>query len=93
MNARLWHVCLIASLLFAVSPVAQAQTNVPVPVPAGTTVGPLKYAEDKPALELNPAEQVAFLYVYGLWFMEEDCLDKDSGVGHLCTLGELIAGG
>lgn len=69
-----------------------AQANLPVPVPAGTTVGPLKYEEDKPALELKPAEQVAFLYVYGLWFMESDCLDKDSGVGRLCTLRELITG-
>ena len=53
---------------------------------------PPKYAEDQPALELKPAEQVAFLYVYGLWFMEQDCLDKDSGVGRLCTLRELITG-
>jgi hypothetical protein len=92
MNARLWHVCLIASLLMTMCPFAQAQANLPVPVPAGTTVGPLKYAEDKPPLELKPAEQVAFLYVYGLWFMEGDCLDKDLGVGRLCTLRELIAG-
>jgi len=92
MNARLLHVCLAASLLFTVSPFAQAQTALPVPVPAGTTVMPLRYAEDKPALELKPAEQVAFLYVYSLWWMEGDCLDKDMGVGRLCTLRELIAG-
>ena len=89
MNARLWQVCLIAGLILTLSPFAQAQ---PVSIPAGTTVGPLKYAEDQPALELKPAEQVAFLYVYGLWFMEQDCLDKDSGVGRLCTLRELITG-
>jgi hypothetical protein len=92
MNARLWRMCLVASLLFILSPFAQAQANLPVSVPAGTTVGPLKYEEDKPALELKPAEQVAFLYVYGLWFMEQDCLGKDSGVGRLCTLRELITG-
>jgi hypothetical protein len=92
MNARLWHVGLIASLLCAVSPCSPAQAALPVPVPAGTTVMPLKYAEDQPALELKPAEQVAFLYVYGLWWMEGDCLDKDMGVGRLCTLRELIAG-
>jgi hypothetical protein len=92
MNARLWHVCLIAGLVSALSPVAQAQTNLPVPVPDGTTVFPPRYAEDQPALELKPAEQVAFLYVYGLWFMEQDCLDKDLGVGRLCTLRELITG-
>jgi hypothetical protein len=89
MNARLWQVCLIVSLSCILSPFAQAQ---PVSVPDGTTVMPLKYAEDQPALELKPAEQVAFLYVYGLWFMESDCLDKDSGLGRLCTLRELITG-
>ena len=92
MNARLWQVCLIASLFLTLSPFVQAQDKLPVPVPAGTTVSPLKYAEDQPALELKPAEQVAFLYVYGLWFMEQDCLDKDSGLGRLCTLRELITG-
>jgi hypothetical protein len=92
MNARLWHVGLIAVLMFTLSPHAQAQNNLPVPVPAGTTVYPPKYAEDQPALQLKPAEQVAFLYVYGLWFMEQDCLDGDSGVGRLCTLRELITG-
>jgi hypothetical protein len=35
MNARLWRMCLIASLLFILSPFAQAQANLPVPVPAG----------------------------------------------------------
>ena len=92
MNARLWQVCLCVALFFTLTPFAQAQNNLPVPVPAGTTVMPLKYAEDQPALELKPAEQVAFLYVYGLWFMEQDCLDKDSGLGRLCTLRELITG-
>lgn len=92
MNARRWHVSLIASLVLTLAPFAQAQTALPVPVPDGTTVMPLKYAEDKPALELKPAEQVAFLYVYSLWWMEGDCLDKDTGVGRLCTLRELIAG-
>ena len=58
MNARLGQVCLIASLLFTLSPFAQAQ---PVPVPDGTTVGPLKYAEDQPALELKPAGGVTLL--------------------------------
>ena len=92
MNARLCRAGLVACLLFTISSFAQAQASLPVPVPAGTTVFPPKYAEDQPALELKPAEQVAFLYVYGLWFMEQDCLDKDSGVGRLCTLRELITG-
>jgi len=54
MNAKPWYVCLIAGLLLTLSPCAQAQDKLPVPVPAGTTVMPLKYAEDQPALELNP---------------------------------------
>jgi hypothetical protein len=92
MKARQWFVCLTAGLLMTLSPLAQAQASLPVPVPAGTTVGPLKYAEDQPPLELKPAEQVAFLFVYGLWSMEQDCLSKDSGLGRLCTLRELITG-
>jgi hypothetical protein len=42
--------------------------------------------------ERKPAEQVTFLYVCGLWFVESDCLDKDSGPGRLCTLREPIMG-
>ena len=53
---------------------------------------PPKYEEDQPALDLKPEAQVAFLYVYGLWFLEQQCLDRDMGVGRLCTLGELING-
>jgi hypothetical protein len=55
-------------------------------------VAPPKYAEDQPPLELKAEEQVAFLYVYGLWFIEQDCLDSNNGLGRLCTLGELIRG-
>jgi hypothetical protein len=61
-------------------------------VPADTKVMPPKYAEDQPALDLKPEEQVAFLHVYGLWFMEQASLDSSSGLGRLCTLGELIKG-
>ncbi len=92
MSVRLWHTCVLASLLLALPVLAHAQAKSPVSLPDGTTVSPLKYAEDQPALELKPGEQVAFVYVYGLWFMEQDCLDKDSGVGRLCTLRELITG-
>ncbi len=53
---------------------------------------PPKYAEDQPPLDLKPEEQVAFLYVYGLWNLEQSCLDSSSGLGRLCTLGELIRG-
>jgi hypothetical protein len=91
-DSRMCRVSAIVCLLLALAPFAQAQNRSPVTVPAGTTVMPPRYAEDQPALDLKPEEQVAFLYVYGLWFLEQDCLDKDSGVGRLCTLGELING-
>jgi hypothetical protein len=84
LTAPSWQTCL--------SGLAHAQNKSQVSVPPGTTVGPLRYAEDQPALDLKPEEQVAFLYVYGLWFLEQDCLDTGSGVGRLCTLGELIKG-
>jgi hypothetical protein len=83
---------IIVGLLLGLSSFAQAQNKSLVSVPAGTTVMPPKYAEDQPPLDLKPEEQVAFLYVYGLWFLEQDCLDKDMGLGRLCTLGELIRG-
>ena len=92
MSARLRRMLVIVVLLLGLSSLAQAQNKSPVSVPAGTTVMPPKYAEDQPPLELKPEEQVAFLYVYGLWFLEQDCLDKDMGLGRLCTLGELIRG-
>jgi len=82
----------IAGLLLALAPFAHAQNKSAVSVPAGTKVMPLRYAEDQPAIDLKPEEQVAFLYVYGLWFLEQECLDADMGVGRLCTLGELING-
>ena len=85
-------VCLIACLFFTCLFLHRHRTTCRSPFLPGRRSCPLKYAEDQPALELKPAEQVAFLYVYGLWFMEQDCLDKDSGVGRLCTLRELITG-
>jgi hypothetical protein len=91
-NARRYRALVIVGLLLAMASFAQAQNKSAVTVPAGTKVMPLKYDEEQPAIELKPEEQVAFLYVYGLWFLEGECLDKDSGVGRLCTLGELING-
>ena len=61
MNARLLHVCLAASLLFTVSPFAQAQTALPVPVPAGTTVMPLRYAEDNDWRVFGAKTRAAYL--------------------------------
>lgn len=90
MSARLCRMLVIVGLLLGLASFAQAQSQ--VPVPADTKVMPPKFAEDQPPLDLKPQEQVAFLYVYGLWFIEQDCLDSSSGLGRLCTLGELIRG-
>ena len=30
--------------------------------------------------------------MYDLWGLERDCVDKNSGVGHLCSMGELVKG-
>ena len=92
MSARIFRTLVIVGLLCGLAWAAQGQNKSLVSVPAGTTVMPPKYAEDQPALDLKPEEQVAFLYVYGLWFLEQQCLDKDMGVGRLCALGELITG-
>jgi hypothetical protein len=62
-----------------------------VSVPDGTRVSELKYGDEE-VLTLQPAEQVAFLFVYGIWGLEQDCISADMGVGRLCTLGELARG-
>lgn len=92
MNARRYRALVIAGLLLALAPLAWAQAKSGVSVPAGTKIMPLKYDEEQPAIELKPEEQVAFLYVYGIWSLEQDCLDADMGIGRLSTLGELING-
>lgn len=91
MSARLSRLLVIVVIFLGLATFAQAQNKSPVTVPEGTKVMPPKYAEDQP-LDLKAEEQVAFLYVYGMWFLEQDCLDSFSGLGRLCTLGELIRG-
>jgi hypothetical protein len=93
MTARPWHILVLASLLFVpVLAGAQGAAKLPVPIPDGTEVSPMKYGEQETAADLKPAEQVAFLFVNAIWGSEEKSLDKDGGLGRLCTLGELIKG-
>jgi hypothetical protein len=93
MTARPFHVLVLASFLLApVLAEAQGAVKLPVPIPDGTMVSPIKYGEQETTAELKPAEQVAFLFVNAIWGSEEKSLDKDSGLGRLCTLGELIKG-
>jgi len=92
-SARLYRLLVVVGLLLGLASFAQAQNKSPVAVPEGTKVMPPKHAEDQPPLDLKAEEQGAFLYVYGLGFLEQDCLDTFmGGPGRLCTLGELIRG-
>ncbi len=35
---------------------------------------------------------MAFLFLYGIWNIESRCLEADTGIGRLATLGELVKG-
>jgi len=91
-SARVCRTWIITGLILGLASFVQAQNKLPVPIPADTKVMSPRSAEDQPALDLKPEEQVAFLYVYGRWFLQQECLDSSSGLGRLCTLGELIRG-
>jgi hypothetical protein len=98
MRVRVEHVLVILGLLFAHPVFSQASNgNSPVLVPDGTTVDTIKYGVDKNGQQrkdasLKPAEQVAFLFVYNIWELERDYAYKDSGLGRLCSLRELVKG-
>ncbi len=91
MSARPWLVCIITGLLLAQSLSIQAQGKSPISVPAGTTVNPVKFGEDQEVV-LKPGEQVAFLFICGIWGLEDRCLDKDFGPGRLFPLRDLVQG-
>jgi hypothetical protein len=83
----------VLALLFAVlaaSLAAGAGTS-PVSVPQDTTLMTIKYGNDDTEAKLKPEEQVAFLFVYGIWNLEDRCL-SDSEVARLCTIEELVKG-
>ncbi len=95
MNAPRWTVVVLtAALAFQSLPVhAQGALKLTVTVPDGTTVQPIKYGEDDSTVTLAPAEQVAFLFVYGIWNLENRLLDKNmGGTGRLASLRELVKG-
>ena len=91
MYARRLFIVFLASLIVAPS-FAEETRRSPVSVPDGTTVSPVKFSDEEPAVTLKPGEQVAFLFVYGIWNLESQCLDADMGIGRLATLRELVAG-
>lgn len=90
MRTRRWCLLVFAGLL--VCQVLSAQAKATVAVPQGTRVSPMKFSDEQPAVDLEPAEQVAFLFVNGIWSLEGRLLDNDTGLGRLCTLRELISG-
>jgi hypothetical protein len=65
-----------------------------ITVPAGTKLNTLKYNDTSgTAVELKPAEQVAFLFVYGMQNLESNCVSTFfGGPGRLCPLDELVKG-
>jgi hypothetical protein len=65
-----------------------------VTVPSGTEISTLKYSgNDGAVVKLKPAEQVAFLFVYGLKDLESKCGDTFfGGPGRPCSLAELVGG-
>ncbi len=72
--------------------VAQAAGG--VVVPAGTQLNTLKYNDTAgTVVQLKPAEQVAFLFVYGMQNLESNCLSTFfGGPGRPCALDELVKG-
>ncbi len=90
MRIRLGHVLAVLCLMLVLPAMAQAAPS-PVSVPDGTKFEELKYGDEE-VLTLQPGEQVAFLFVYGIWGLEQDCINADSGPGRLCTLAELVKG-
>jgi hypothetical protein len=91
MRIRLGHVLASLCLILVLPAMAQAAPS-PVSVPDGAKVSELKYGDQDTVLTLQPGEQVAFLFVYGIWGLEQDCISADLGPGRLCTLAELVKG-
>lgn len=79
--------CLVLAFPFLV----QAAPS-PVSVPDGTRVSAPKYGDPETEVTLQAAEQVAFLFVLGIWGLEQDSLSKDLGVGRLVSIAELTKG-
>ena len=95
MNSHLGRAVVFLGLLLACPVLGHAQDNgsSPVSVPDGTTVSTIKFGGENPtSADLKPAEQVAYLFVEAFWGLERNCVDKDSGMGRLCSLAELVKG-
>ncbi|MGP0017999.1 MAG: hypothetical protein ACLPHP_05480 [Candidatus Sulfotelmatobacter sp.] len=95
MTVRHRRLLAILSLLFtSLIRCGVAQAAAGVTVPAGTQLNTLKYNDTAgTVVQLKPAEQVAFLFVYGMQNLESNCLSTFfGGPGRLCSLDELVKG-
>ncbi len=92
MKTSLWAALTVVACLLLAPSVFSQDIKLPVPVPDGTKVMPVKIGDSETPVDLKPAEQVAFLFVSSIWNLEQRAVDKDMGPGRLCTLGELIKG-
>jgi hypothetical protein len=92
MPSKLGPAIVVVLLALPVLGHAQASGKSPTAVPDGTTVSPLKYGELETEITLKPEEQVAFLLVNDIWRLESECLDKDMGIGRMCSINELMNG-
>jgi hypothetical protein len=94
MSSRKWSVSVFACVLvvwvgcgWALGGQASELT-----VPGGTRISTLKYS-DGGAVNLKPAEQVAFLLVYNLKDLESTCASTFfGGPGRPCLMSELVSG-
>lgn len=95
MTIRHWRLVAILGFLLT-SPIwcRVAQAAGGVAVPAGTKLNTLKYSDTTGmVVQLKPAEQVAFLFVYGMQNLESNCISTFfGGSGKPCSLDELVKG-
>jgi hypothetical protein len=92
---RGWLVAILGLLLTCLIWCPMVRAAAPgVTIPAGTTLNTLKYNDTAgTAVVLKPAEQVAFLFVYGLQNLEGNCASTFfGGPGKPCSLDELVKG-
>jgi hypothetical protein len=95
MTIRHWRLVVTLSfLLMGASWCRFVQAAGGVAVPAGTKLNTLKYNDTTgTVVQLKPAEQVAFLFVYGMEGLENECIDTFyGGRGRPCSLDELLKG-
>jgi hypothetical protein len=79
-------------LVFVLCGLAQGGQTSGITVPPGTKLATLKYS-DGGVVNLKPAEQVAFLFVYGIKDLEGTCASIFfGGPGRPCSMSELVSG-